>query len=131
MVSCDAEKLGEPLYHQLRASIVYEPREQGKATEGVEKEVRREGDGMIVLVAIVTVVAGRMGFSLPCRQERWRTVEVVSKLTFFLDARAKGERSAKTRSPGLSRIEGAISLSIRIRGPDGAQDLGKMIAAGP
>jgi hypothetical protein len=45
MVSCDVEKLGEPLYHQLRASIVYEPREQGMATEGVEEEVRREGEG--------------------------------------------------------------------------------------
>jgi hypothetical protein len=62
MVSCDVKKLGEPVCHQLRASIVYVPREQGKATEGVEKYAGRERDGMIVLVAIVTVVAGRMEF---------------------------------------------------------------------
>jgi len=60
MVSCDVERLGEPPYHQLRVSIVYEPREQGKATEGVEyKYAGRMREGMIVLVAIVTVVAGR------------------------------------------------------------------------
>jgi hypothetical protein len=57
-----AEKLGEPLYHQPRASIVYEPRQQGKATVGVEKggTPKGGGEGMIVLVAIVTVVAGRV-----------------------------------------------------------------------